>query len=139
MDTIVIQWYVNKWPGILKFSRYFFGVPNTTGMPLFVNDCKGPLGILPSAISCSGQYRSLTYYHLVLSTFLPFLAAWLFLDVISREPSLNSIPIPNLSSEKKKHTKQLQVWTFTYREKKSMNKIYHLHNYIHHLCVSPPG
>ena len=20
MDTIVIQWYVNKWPGILKFS-----------------------------------------------------------------------------------------------------------------------
>ena len=21
MDTIVIQWYVNKWPGILKFSR----------------------------------------------------------------------------------------------------------------------
>ena len=23
MDTIVIQWYVNKWPGILKFSPTF--------------------------------------------------------------------------------------------------------------------
>ena len=27
---------------------------------------------------------------------LPLLATWVFLDVINKEPSLNSIPIPNL-------------------------------------------
>lgn len=28
--------------------------------------------------------------------FVPFFATWLFFEVISKEPSLNSIPIPNL-------------------------------------------
>lgn len=31
---------------------------------------------------------------------LPLLATWVFLDVINKEPSLNSIPIPNLWREK---------------------------------------
>ena len=36
----------------------------------------------------------------VLFILLPLLATWVFLDVINKEPSLNSIPIPNLWREK---------------------------------------
>ena len=32
----------------------------------------------------------------ILTIFLPFFATWVFFELISKEPSLNSIPIPNL-------------------------------------------